>query len=90
MLIFSANYNKHFIGSAYKISPYLLGVRVYENCKVTKIINQENRVQAVETTHGTIKCEHFVNCAGFWARNVGKLSEPYVKVVLPGFYLYYN
>lgn len=37
-------------------------------------------MKAVETTSGTIECQHFVNCAGFWARNVGKLSEPYVKV----------
>ncbi|KAL2723148.1 hypothetical protein V1477_019739 [Vespula maculifrons] len=74
------------VGDPYQICLSLIkeaknkGVRVYENCKVTKIINQENRVQAVETTHGTIKCEHFVNCAGFWARNVGKLSEPYVPL----------
>lgn len=37
-------------------------------------------MEAVETTRGTVECKHFVNCAGFWARNVGKLSEPYVKV----------
>lgn len=53
---------------------------MFENCKVTKIITQNGRIAAVETTHGIIECEHFVNCAGFWARNVGKLSEPYVKV----------
>ncbi|XP_043501503.1 pyruvate dehydrogenase phosphatase regulatory subunit, mitochondrial [Polistes fuscatus] len=76
------------VGDPYQICLSLIkeakskGLRVYENCKVTKIINQDNRIEAVETTHGTIKCSHFVNCAGFWARNVGKLSEPYVKVPL--------
>lgn len=57
-----------------------LGVRVFENCKVTKVVNVDGSVGAVETTRGTVKCKHFVNCTGFWARNVGKLSEPYVKV----------
>lgn len=58
------------------------GVRVFEQCKVKRIINDNRKVEAVETTLGTIKCKYFVNCAGFWARNVGKLSEPYVKVHL--------
>lgn len=64
----------------YYLILFVLGVMVYENCAVTKVTNQNGQVSAVETTHGTVKCEHFVNCAGFWARNVGKLSEPYVKV----------
>lgn len=59
-----------------------LGVTIIENCAVTRVINQSGRVKAVETTRGTIECQHFVNCAGFWARNVGKLSEPYVKVMV--------
>ncbi|XP_046467486.1 pyruvate dehydrogenase phosphatase regulatory subunit, mitochondrial isoform X1 [Neodiprion pinetum] len=58
------------------------GVRVYENCKVTHIVNKENSIEAVETTCGTVECQFFVNCAGFWARSVGKLSEPFVKVPL--------
>ncbi|XP_043585152.1 pyruvate dehydrogenase phosphatase regulatory subunit, mitochondrial [Bombus pyrosoma] len=76
------------VGDPYQICLTLIGeakkkgVKVFENCKVTKIITQNGRIAAVETTHGTIECEHFVNCAGFWARNVGKLSEPYVKVPL--------
>ncbi|XP_006618712.1 pyruvate dehydrogenase phosphatase regulatory subunit, mitochondrial [Apis dorsata] len=76
------------VGDPYKICLTLIeearkkGVKVFENCKVTKIVTQNNRIKAVETNHGTIECEHFVNCAGFWARNVGKLSEPYVKVPL--------
>lgn len=55
---------------------------MFENCKVTKVVTQNGRIEAAETTRGVIECEHFVNCAGFWARNVGKLSEPYVKVGL--------
>lgn len=69
---------------------FFLGVKIFENCKVTKIVTQNNRIKAVKTNHGTIECEHFVNCAGFWARNVGKLSEPYVKVMLNTFSIINN
>ncbi|KAG8039883.1 hypothetical protein G9C98_000612 [Cotesia typhae] len=58
------------------------GVEIYENCHVTKILSNQGKVSKVETTRGNINCEHFVNCAGFWARNIGKLSDPYVKVPL--------
>ncbi|XP_078040959.1 pyruvate dehydrogenase phosphatase regulatory subunit, mitochondrial [Augochlora pura] len=76
------------VGDPYQICLTLIkeakknGVKVFENCKVTKVITQNGGIEAIETTHGTIECQHFVNCAGFWARNVGKLSEPYVKVPL--------
>ncbi|CAL7940333.1 unnamed protein product [Xylocopa violacea] len=76
------------VGDPYQICLTLIeearkkGVKVFENCKVTKILTQNGKIEAVGTTGGTIECEHFVNCAGFWARNVGKLSEPYVKVPL--------
>ncbi|XP_076169845.1 pyruvate dehydrogenase phosphatase regulatory subunit, mitochondrial [Ptiloglossa arizonensis] len=76
------------VGDPYQICLTLIGeakkkgVKVFENCKVTKVLTQNSRIEAVETTCGTVECEHFVNCAGFWARNVGKLSEPYVKVPL--------
>ncbi|XP_043248408.1 pyruvate dehydrogenase phosphatase regulatory subunit, mitochondrial [Colletes gigas] len=76
------------VGDPYQICLTLIGeakkkgVKVFENCKVTKVLTQNGRIEAVETTRGTVQCEHFVNCAGFWARNVGKLSEPYVKVPL--------
>ncbi|XP_043463215.1 pyruvate dehydrogenase phosphatase regulatory subunit, mitochondrial isoform X2 [Leptopilina heterotoma] len=58
------------------------GVKVFENCKVNKIFNQNGKVTAVETTRGKIECQHFINCTGFWARSVGKLSDPQVKVPL--------
>ena len=38
------------------------------------------KVKGVETSRGTIECEYFVNCAGIWARNLGLLSDPVVKV----------
>ncbi|CAG9855595.1 unnamed protein product [Phyllotreta striolata] len=59
-----------------------MGVQVYENCTLKKVNQTNLKVTGVETTMGNVNCEYFVNCAGFWARGVGQLSEPYVKVPL--------
>ena len=46
------------------------GIKMYENCEVTKILvdethgGQYNKVSGVETNMGTIECDIFVNCAG--------------------------
>lgn len=66
-----------------------MGVQVFENCGVRKINHINNRVSGVKTDLGNINCEYFVNCAGFWARGVGQLSEPYVKVPLHAVEHYY-
>ncbi|CAG9136949.1 unnamed protein product [Plutella xylostella] len=58
------------------------GVGVMEDCSVTGVLSKNDRVCGVETTHGPIECEYFVNCAGFWARQVGQLARPKVKVPL--------
>ncbi|CAG9761747.1 unnamed protein product [Ceutorhynchus assimilis] len=59
-----------------------MGVQVIENCSLKKVIQDNGKVASVETTLGLIKCDFFVNCAGFWARGIGQMSEPYVKVPL--------
>lgn len=64
-------------------------MKVLENCTVNKVNQTNLRVSSVETSVGTIQCEYFVNCAGFWARGVGQLSEPYVKVPLHAVEHYY-
>ncbi|KAJ0184007.1 hypothetical protein K1T71_000430 [Dendrolimus kikuchii] len=58
------------------------GVGVMEDCSLTAVHSKNDRVSGVETTHGAIECEYFVNCAGFWARQVGQLARPQVKVPL--------
>ncbi|XP_063546967.1 pyruvate dehydrogenase phosphatase regulatory subunit, mitochondrial [Cydia strobilella] len=58
------------------------GVGVMENCSITAVHSKDDRVAGVDTSHGSIQCEHFVNCAGFWARQVGQLAKPQVKVPL--------
>ncbi|XP_073832377.1 pyruvate dehydrogenase phosphatase regulatory subunit, mitochondrial [Musca autumnalis] len=59
-----------------------MDVRVVEHCAVKKIRSEKGKVAQVETTSGDVKCEYFVNCTGFWAREVGTLSKPPVKVPL--------
>jgi len=48
----------------------LPGPKSFENCHVT----------GVDTSLGHIECDYFVNCGGIWARTIGLLSEPRVKV----------
>ena len=44
------------------------GVRICENVKVTDIETDNNRISAVLTDHGRVRCEIVVNCGGIWAR----------------------
>ncbi|XP_059144438.1 pyruvate dehydrogenase phosphatase regulatory subunit, mitochondrial-like [Physella acuta] len=52
------------------------GVSVYEGVSVTKVVTNKGEVKEVVTSEGTIQCEYFVNCAGQWARAVGKRTVP--------------
>ena len=51
-----------------------------ENCILEKIIVKDQKVSGVETNKGRINCTYLVNCGGLWARNIGLLSDPRVKV----------
>jgi glycine cleavage system aminomethyltransferase T/glycine/D-amino acid oxidase-like deaminating enzyme len=48
------------------------GVRIFENTKVTGIRQADGRVTSVDTAQGAIGAEYVVNCAGLWAREVGR------------------
>jgi len=50
------------------------GATLLENVQVLDIINEGGRAVAVETTQGTVKTEFVVNCAGMWARELGKMA----------------
>ncbi|KAL0271652.1 UNVERIFIED_CONTAM: hypothetical protein PYX00_008677 [Menopon gallinae] len=65
------------------------GVEVFEGTAVTKVLCEGDKVVGVETPFGRIDCEYFVNCGGFWARSIGKLSNPPVKVPLHASEHYY-
>src|SRR5882757_629365 len=50
------------------------GVRIVEDCPVTGIVATRGRVAGVVTAEGTIAADIVVNCAGQWARQVGRLA----------------
>jgi len=58
----------------------VLGVTVVENTAVSKIWTEKDRVSMVETRGGQrVSCDYFVNCSGFWAREVGQMCSPVVR-----------
>ena len=50
------------------------GATIVENVAVTGITVRGGAVAAVSTTAGEIACEVVVNCAGMWARDLGRLA----------------
>jgi 4-methylaminobutanoate oxidase (formaldehyde-forming) len=58
----------------------LAGARIIEETKVTGISQQDGRVTGVITDKGEIRAEYVVNCAGMWARELGKLAGVHVPL----------
>src|SRR3546814_6265118 len=50
------------------------GVRIVENCGVTAIRQKNGRATGVSTALGDIACDVVINCAGQWAKEVGRLA----------------
>jgi 4-methylaminobutanoate oxidase (formaldehyde-forming) len=50
------------------------GVQIFEDTGVTGINHRNGRVTGVVTDKGEIQAEYVVNCAGMWARHVGKMA----------------
>jgi len=50
------------------------GVQIFEETTVTGITTEDQRVTGVVTDKGEIQAEFVVNCAGMWAREIGKLA----------------
>lgn len=48
------------------------GARIFEQVKVTAIHTRQGRAVGVATDHGDIAAEFVVNCAGMWARDIGR------------------
>jgi glycine cleavage system T protein len=46
------------------------GARIVENCKVTKIRHDGERVTGVDTEQGPIDADHVVLCGGMWTRDL--------------------
>jgi sarcosine dehydrogenase len=50
------------------------GVAIHEGVRVTGVRLERGGVAGVETSQGSIATENLVNCAGMWARELGRLS----------------
>ncbi|MFO1151362.1 MAG: FAD-dependent oxidoreductase [Alsobacter sp.] len=48
------------------------GATIVENCKVTRVLVEKGRAVGVETDQGRVQADIVVNCAGMWARALGK------------------
>lgn len=50
------------------------GARIEEGVCVEEIVSDNGRVLGVVTNGGTIGCDILVNCAGLWAKRVGRMA----------------
>jgi sarcosine dehydrogenase len=50
------------------------GAQIVEDCRVTASGVKNGRVTGVATPRGAIRCDIVVNCAGQWAREIGRLA----------------
>jgi glycine cleavage system aminomethyltransferase T/glycine/D-amino acid oxidase-like deaminating enzyme len=50
------------------------GVKIFEKCKLQKILKRKNKIRGVKTNLGTINCEYIVLCAGMWSRQIGEAA----------------
>ena len=50
------------------------GARIFEQTRVTAIHNRNGVATGVATTRGDIKAEVVINCAGQWAKQVGRMA----------------
>jgi glycine cleavage system aminomethyltransferase T/glycine/D-amino acid oxidase-like deaminating enzyme len=51
------------------------GATILENTAVTAIRVESGRVTGVSTAAGDVTCEFVVNCAGMWAREIGRMAD---------------
>ena len=56
------------------------GVKIFEKCKLQKILKRENQIRGVKTNLGTINCEYIVLCTGMWSRQIGEAAGVSIPV----------
>ncbi len=59
---------------AYAKAARMNGAKIEEGICVEEIVHEGGRVAGVITNGGTIACDILVNCAGLWAKRVGRMS----------------
>ncbi len=57
------------------------GATIVEDVRVTGVRVEDGRVTAVETDRGPVACDRIVNCAGQWAREIGRMAGANVPLV---------
>jgi len=57
------------------------GAEVCVNTKVEDLVHKSDGTWTVVTDKGNIQCEHVVNAAGLWAREVGRMAGVHVPIV---------
>ncbi len=50
------------------------GVKIFEKCKLQKILKKNNQIRGVKTNIGTLNCEYIVLCTGMWSRQIGEAA----------------
>jgi glycine cleavage system aminomethyltransferase T/glycine/D-amino acid oxidase-like deaminating enzyme len=50
------------------------GATIVEETPVTAVLQERGRVTGVRTGRGDVRAEFVVNCAGMWARSIGRLA----------------
>ena len=50
------------------------GATIIEDTPVTGVMQERGQVTGVRTARGDVRAEYVVNCAGMWARSVGRLA----------------
>ncbi|MEX1173886.1 MAG: FAD-dependent oxidoreductase, partial [Chloroflexota bacterium] len=56
------------------------GGTILEHTPVTDVLTRDGRVTGVRTRDGDIDCEVVVNCAGMWARELGRRSGVHIPL----------
>ena len=62
-------------------SARMAGADVYLNTMVEDLVHKPDGTWTVVTDKGNIHCEHVVNAAGLWAREVGSMAGVHVPII---------
>ena len=62
-------------------SARMAGAEIHVNTMVNDLVQKPGGGWTVVTDKGNIQCEHVVNAAGLWAREVGKMAGVHVPIV---------
>ena len=61
------------VTNAYATAARMAGAQVHRNTWAHDVVQRPDGLWDVVTERGTVTCEHFVNCGGLWAREVGRM-----------------